>query len=90
MDRASNKEYSMVPNNSAARFLIFKIFSLPTQLIWTYTLIKIQIIFLPTRLLSTTFYFFYLVFMIFTVIFITIALIRQFFYVLSSFNECLC
>ena len=50
--------YSMVPNNSAARLLIFKIFSLPTLLIWTYTLIKIQIIFLPTRLLSTIFYFF--------------------------------
>ena len=50
--------YSMVPNDSAARLLIFKIFSLPTWLIWTYTLIKIQIIFLPTRLLSTIFYFF--------------------------------
>ena len=50
--------YSMVPNNSAARLLILKIFSLPTRLIWTYTLIKIQIIFLPTRLLSTMFYFF--------------------------------
>ena len=49
--------YSMVPNNSAARLLIFKIFFLPTRLIWTYTLIKIQIIFLPTRLLSTIFYF---------------------------------
>ena len=44
--------YSMVPNNSAARLLIFEIFSLPTRLIWTYTLIKIQIIFLPTCLLS--------------------------------------
>ena len=50
--------YSRVPNNSAARLLIFPNFSLPTQLIWTYTLIKFQIIFLPTRLLSTTFYFF--------------------------------
>jgi hypothetical protein len=30
-----------VPNNSAARLLIFKIFSLQTWLIWTYTLIKI-------------------------------------------------
>ena len=49
--------YSMVPNNSAARLLIFKIFSLPTRLIWTYTLIKIQIIFLPTRLLSIDFAF---------------------------------
>ena len=54
----SNGAYSMVPNNSAARLLIFKIFSPPTRLIWTYTLIKIQIIFLPTRLLSTIFYFF--------------------------------
>ena len=44
--------YSMVPNNSAARLLIFEIFSLPTLPIWTYTLIKIQIIFLPTCLLS--------------------------------------
>ena len=30
-------DYSMVPNNSAARLLIFEIFSLPTRLIWTYT-----------------------------------------------------
>ena len=52
----------MVPNNSAARLLIFKIFSLPTRLIWTYTLIKIQIIFLPTRLLSTIFYIFLSIF----------------------------
>ena len=50
--------YSKVPNNSAARLLIFKKFTLPTRLIWTYTLIKIQTIFLPTRLLSTKFYFF--------------------------------
>ena len=49
--------YSMVPNNSAARLLTFKIFSLPTRFIWTYTLIKIQIIILSTRLLSTIFYF---------------------------------
>ena len=42
-------KYSKVPNNSAARLLIFKKFSLPTRLIWTYTLIKIQTIFLPTR-----------------------------------------
>ena len=35
-------EYSMVPNNSAACLLIFKIFSLPTRLIWTYTLITVQ------------------------------------------------
>ena len=40
--------YSMVPNNSAARLFNFQDFSLPTQLIWTYTLIKFQIIFLPT------------------------------------------
>ena len=53
-----NLNYSKVPNNSAARLLIFKKFSLPTRLIWTYTLIKIQTIFLPTRLLSTKFYFF--------------------------------
>ena len=53
-----NSLYSMVPNNSAARLLIFKIFALPTRLIWTYTLIKIQIIFLPTRLLSTILFFF--------------------------------
>ena len=45
-------QYSMVPNNSAARLLTFEIFSLPTRLIWIYTLIKIQIIFLPTCLLS--------------------------------------
>ena len=44
--------YSMVPNNSAARLLIFEIFSLTTSFIWTYTLIKIQIIFLPKCLLS--------------------------------------
>ena len=61
--------YSMVLNNSAARLSIFKIFSLPTRLIWTYTLIKIQIIFLPTRLLSTIFYFFYLFSMLFAAFF---------------------
>ena len=63
------QDYSMVPNNSAARLLIFKIFSLPTRLIWTYTLIKIQIIFLPTCLLSTIFYFFYLFLMLFAAFF---------------------
>ena len=47
--------YSKVPNNSAARLLIYKIFFYQHGLIWTYTLIKIQIIFLPTRLLSTIF-----------------------------------
>ena len=31
-----NETYSMVPNNSAARLLTFKIFSLPTLLIWTF------------------------------------------------------
>ena len=56
--QVSNYKYSKVPNNSAARLLIFMKFSLPTCLIWTYTLIKIQTIFLPTRLLSTKFYFF--------------------------------
>ena len=45
--------YSMVPNNSAARLLIFPNFSLPTRLIWTYTLIKFQKKILPTRLLCT-------------------------------------
>ena len=49
--------YSKVPNNSAARLLILKIFSYQHSLIWTYTLIKIQIIFLLTRLLSAIFYF---------------------------------
>ena len=34
--------YSMVPNNSAAHLLNFKNFSLPTRLIWTFTLIKFQ------------------------------------------------
>ena len=43
-------------NNSAARLFIFKLFSLPTRLIWTYTVINISIIFLPTCLLSTLFY----------------------------------
>ena len=61
--------YSRVPNNSAARLLIFLNFSLPTRLIWTYTLIKFHEKILPTRLLCTTFYFFYLVFMLFTVFF---------------------
>ena len=56
-DRSTGSKYSRVPNNSAARLLIFGDFSLPTRLIWTYTLIKIQIIFLPTRLLSNIFYF---------------------------------
>ena len=51
-------DYSKVPNNSAASLFIFKVFSLPTHLIWTYTLIKFQTIFLPKRLLSTKFYFF--------------------------------
>ena len=45
--------YSRVPNNSAARLLIFPNFSLPTRLIWTYTLIKFQEKILPTRLLCT-------------------------------------
>ena len=62
--------YSKVPNNSAACLLIFKIFSYQHSLIWTYTLIKIQIIFLPTRLLSTIFYsFFYLFSMLFAAFF---------------------
>ena len=43
----------MVPNNSAARLLIFLNFSLPTRLIWTYTLIKFQEKILPTLLLCT-------------------------------------
>ena len=46
-------KYSRVPNNSAARLLIFLNFSLPTRLIWTYTLIKFQEKILPTRLLCT-------------------------------------
>ena len=50
-------KYSKVPNNSAARLIIFEIFSYQHGLFWTYTLIKIQIIFLPTRLLSTILYF---------------------------------
>ena len=45
--------YSRVPNNRAARLLIFPNFSLPTRLIWTYTLIKFQKKILPTRLLCT-------------------------------------
>ena len=77
--------YSMVPNNSAARLLIFKIFSLPTRLIWTYTLIKIQIIFLPTCLLSTIFYFFYLFLMLFAAFFCYKCLNNAFFHLFSSF-----
>ena len=50
--------YSKVPNNSTARLLIFKIFSYQHGLIWTYMIIKIQIVFLPTRLLSTILNFF--------------------------------
>ena len=57
--------YSKVPSNSAARLLIFKLFSYQHGLIWTYTLIKIQIIFLPTRLLSTIFYSFFIYFQCF-------------------------
>ena len=45
--------YSRVPNNSAARLLIFLNFSLPTRLIWTYTLIKFQEKILPAQLLCT-------------------------------------
>ena len=52
-----HSKYSKVPNNSATRLLIFKIFSYQDGLIWTYSLINIQIIFLPTCLLSTIFYF---------------------------------
>ena len=53
----NNRTYSKVLNNSAARLLIFKIFSYQPDLIWTYTLIKIQTIFLNlTCLLSTIFY----------------------------------
>ena len=77
--------YSMVPNNSAARLLISKIFSLPTRLIWTYRLIKIQIIFLSTRLLSTILYFFYIFSMLFAAFFATNASIMHFFHVCSSF-----
>ena len=44
--------YSIVPNNSVAPLIIFENFSLPTRLIWSYTLIKVQIIILPTCLLS--------------------------------------
>ena len=55
----------MVPNNSAARLFIFLNFSLPTRLIWTYTVIKFQIICLPTRLLSTIFYIFSIFSMLF-------------------------
>ena len=45
--------YSRVPNNRAARLLIFLNFCLPTRLIWTYTLIKFQEKILPTQLLCT-------------------------------------
>ena len=45
--------YSRVPNNSAARLFIFPNFSLPTRLIWTFTLIKFQEKILPTLLLYT-------------------------------------
>ena len=54
----SRNRYSKVLNNSAARLSIFKIFSYHHGLIWTYTLIKIQLIFPPKHLLSTAFYFF--------------------------------
>ena len=77
--------YSKVPNNSAARLLIFSDFSLPTRLIWTYTLIKIQKIFLPTRLLSTIFYFFIYFQCFLQPFFITIASIMHYFHVFSSF-----
>ena len=77
--------YSMVPNNSAARLLIFKIFSLPTRLIWTYTLIKIQIIFLPTRLLSTIFTFLSIFNGFCSLFFVTNASIMHFFHLFSSF-----
>ena len=59
----------MVPNNSAARLFIFKVFSLPTRLIWTYTVINFSIIFLPTCLLSTIFYYFFLFSILFIIIF---------------------
>ena len=52
--------YSKVPNNSAARLFIFKVFSYQHALIWTYTVINFSIIFLPTCLLSTIFYYFFL------------------------------
>ena len=59
----------LIPKYSKVCLLIFKVFSYQHGLIWTYTLIKIQIIFLPTCLLSTIFYFFYLLSMLFTAIF---------------------
>ena len=77
--RQKKASYSMVPNKIAARLLISKIFSLPTRLIWTYTVIKIQIIFLPTRLLSTIFYFFIHFQGILQPFFITITSIMHFF-----------
>ena len=76
--------YSKVPNNSAARLLIFKKFSLPTRLIWTYTLIKIQTIFLPTRLLSTKFYFFCLFLMLLAAFFHYNCSSNAFFHAFSS------
>ena len=57
-----------MPNNSAARLFIFKVFSLPTRLIWTYTVINFSIIFLPTCLLSTISYYSF----IFSILFIAI------------------
>ena len=51
--------YFMVLNNSAARLFIFKVFSLPTRLIWTYTVINFSKIFPPTCLLSTIVYSFF-------------------------------
>ena len=77
--RLCSSTYSKVPNNSAARLLIFKKFSLPTRLIWTYTLIKIQTIFLPTRLLSTKFYFFVYFQCFWQPFFIIIATVMHFF-----------
>ena len=62
----------MVPNNSAACLLIFKIFSLPTWLIWTFTVIKFQIMCLPTCLLSTTYFTFTSYFHAFQLVFITV------------------
>ena len=61
--------YSKVPNDSANRLLISKIFSYQHSLIWTYMLIKIQIIFPPTHLLSTIFTLFFLFSMLFAAFF---------------------
>ena len=77
--------YSRVPNNSAARLLNFKISSYQHGLIWTYTLIKIQIIFLLTRLLSTIFYFFIYFQCFLQPFFVTITSIMHFFHAFSSF-----